>query len=159
MKLFSFLAVSAVTVSADERKWANRPDFILANAPAWWNPTTSDRQLGFLETRTEEYFQTYVANGNKRAQKTGGFMKKHLENTTRMLRNQQERCYPKDGRKRRSLDNDNSPRWVFENNSHYEDMNRLFTNYAKWIRNSLFDPCPNQAERLVRIYFIESAKN
>jgi len=153
MKLFSFLAVSCATVLADgpddERAWANRPDFILGDIPKWWSNSNADKQIGHLKTNTEDYFDKYTVNGTKRAQNTGAKMKAMLDKTRDMMTANKDECYPNDGRKRRSGGDDNI-RWTLQNQSHWQDMNTLFTKYASWIRNTLQSSCPKQAQRLLK---------
>ena len=98
MKLLATVAFAA-TVAADERAFANQPDFISAQEPWWYNKwwAGNDKPDAYL-ANTEgaiAYFKNHVGSDTD----FGNKLESNLQAIVRKMRNFNTLCYKKSGGK------------------------------------------------------------
>jgi hypothetical protein len=145
MKLFVAATTALVSVSADQRAFANVPSFI-ANTESWWSPYAAVKHFGDLETETPKYFATYF-DTTSQGRKAGNQMAKHLQKTRDDMQKLNARCGATSSRGRRGADNEG--RYILPIDDPKAALFNLFWSYARWARNEIHPTCPKAAMRMV----------
>merc|ERR1711937_665051 len=156
MKLFGLFATAALANNGEgDRLYSNEVSF-WSNIPAdgawWYKPGVPEKNAKNIREQTTVYFDNFIPDGNKAAERVAIIMQKALKKTLSMSETLAEKptCQNKN-RKRRDAGTSSGPSFKIDlKKNNLENMKELFVNYARYARNELQDNCPRQSMRILK---------
>ena len=154
MKLFGiFAAAASVAATIDgDRAWANRPEFF-TNPDSWWNSEVSANHLSSFKDVVDEYFQTYeLSSDDKNVVRVAKIWQKLITNYIGEMEKQRARSKCSTGRKESGVIDGELNNKIYLRIGQQQAINMIYWDMAKWVRNELWESCPNQTIRLVSTF-------